>query len=65
MEKHFWLDGKYYRFYNDQWQLSMTLDSGWVEIGDEKLPPGLRNKYKGKQISKNNPGLGWGRGKNK
>ena len=65
LEKHFWLDGQYYRFCNGQWELSMTIENGWKVVGEKKLPPGLRKKYKAKRVSKKHPGLGWARGKNK
>ena len=58
LDKHFWLDGCYYRFYNGQWELSMTIDGGWNSADMETLPPGLRGKYKTKYVSKKHPGRG-------
>jgi hypothetical protein len=63
LDKHFWLDGRYYRFYNGQWELSMTIDGGWRSVDIETLPPGLRGKYKIKQVSKKNPRHGWSFGR--
>ena len=60
MEKHFWLDGRYYRFYNGRWELSMTIDGGWRPIDVKILPPGLHGKYKTKHVSKKHSGRGWG-----
>ena len=60
MDRHFWLDGSYYRFYNGGWQVSVTLDSGWKAAGEKKLPAGLRGKYKAKHASKKHAGRGWG-----
>jgi hypothetical protein len=65
LEKHFWLNGQYYRFCNGQWEVSMTIESGWEVVREEKLPPGLCKKYKDKHASKKHPGIGWARGKNK
>ncbi|MFB0554382.1 MAG: hypothetical protein ACETWQ_13840 [Phycisphaerae bacterium] len=59
LDRHFWLDGRYYRFYNGQWELSMSIDSGWRAVDVETLPPGLRGKYKTKHVSKKHPGRGW------
>ncbi len=63
--KHFWLNGQYYRFCNGQWEMSMAIESGWKVVGEEKLPPGLRKKYKDKHAWKKRPGTGLARGKNK
>ncbi len=63
LEKHFWLDGRYYRFYNGQWELSMTIDGGWRLVDGGTLPPGLRGKYKTKHVSKKHPGRGWSFGR--
>jgi len=63
LDKHFWLDGHYYRFYNGQWELSMTIDSGWRTVEGEMIPHGLRGKYKTKQVSKKHPGRGWSFGR--
>ena len=60
LDKHFWLDGRYYRFYNGQWELSMTIDGGWRLVDGGTLPPGLRGKYKTKHVSKKHPRRGWG-----
>lgn len=65
MDKHFWLDGQYYRFYDGHWELSVTIESGWEIIGDEKLPDGLRTKYKSKHLAKKNSGRGLALGKKK
>ena len=63
LDKHFWLDGHYYRFYNGQWELSMTVDGGWRSVDVETLPLGLRGKYKTKHVSKKHPGRGWSFGR--
>jgi hypothetical protein len=60
LEKHFWLDGHYYRFCNRQWEASVSIGGGWIAIGEERLPAGLRGKYKAKHASKSHPGRGWG-----
>jgi len=60
MDRHFWLGGYYYRFYNGGWQVSVSLESGWKAAGDKTLPPGLRGKYKAGHASKKHPGRGWG-----
>jgi hypothetical protein len=65
LEKHFWLDGHYYRFINGSWQVSVSIDSGWAAVGERALPPGLRKKYKGWQASDGRPGRGWGVAKKK
>ncbi|MFX0204099.1 MAG: hypothetical protein ACFFCW_49000 [Candidatus Hodarchaeota archaeon] len=65
LEKHFWLDGQYYRFCNGQWEFSMTIENGWKVVCEEKLPPGLRKKYKVKHTSNKHPRRGLALGKNK
>ena len=62
---HFWLDGLYYRFSGDQWQVSVTIDGGWKGIGKEKLPPGLRTKQFAQQSPGNHPGRGLALGRKK
>jgi len=60
LEKHYYLDGTYYRFGEDGWQVSVTLEGGWELISEDSVPPGLRGKYKAKQVSKAHPGRGRG-----
>lgn len=62
-DNHFWLDGHYYRFYDGQWELSVTIDGGWRAVDIETLPRGLRGKYKIRHVSKKHQGRGWGFGK--
>lgn len=64
-ERHFWLDGHYYRFCNGRWEASVSIGSGWKAAEIEKLPPGLRGKYKAKHASKTHPGRGLALGKQK
>jgi hypothetical protein len=64
-EKHFWLDGQYYRFRNGQWEVSLSIGTGWRMVSAETLPPGLRGKYKAKHALRTHPGRGWGLAKKK
>jgi hypothetical protein len=59
LDKHFWFDGRYYRFHNSQWELSMTIDGGWKSVDVKTLPPGLRGKYKNKHVSKKHQNREW------
>lgn len=65
-EKHYYLDGHYYRFCSNRWEISMQVDVGWEPARIELVPAKLRGKYKAKHISKTHPGRGYGlQGKNK
>ena len=66
LEGHYYLDGSYYRFCSNRWEVSMQVDGGWKPTRIEMLPPGLREKHKAKHVSKAHPGRGYGlQGKNK
>jgi len=61
---HYYLDGHYYRFHQDRWQISVSVKGKWQQLGKRPLPPGLKAKAAKKYVSKTNPGKGHGRIKN-
>jgi hypothetical protein len=42
----YYCDGRFYRFCDSRWQVSIRVDSGWTVLADDSLPPGLRAKHK-------------------
>ncbi|MHC4478562.1 MAG: hypothetical protein ACYTEL_23240 [Planctomycetota bacterium] len=61
---HYYFEGHYYRFHQDQWHMSVDINSGWKPASNDRLPSGLRAKGKAKH-AKNHPGRGHGAKKNK
>jgi hypothetical protein len=51
---HYYYNDRFYRLSGAEWQVSLTLDSGWVRISDDRLPPGLRKN----KVAKANHGRG-------
>ena len=64
-ERHYYLDGLYYRFCNGQWQVSVAIESGWKTAPEQSLPPGLRGKYTSRHTSKSHKGRGLALGNQK
>jgi hypothetical protein len=62
---HYYLDGHYYRFHEDHWQISVSIKGKWQHLGQRPLPPGLKRKAAKKFIAKEHPGKGHSRIKNK
>ncbi len=59
---YYYYDGYFYRLTDGVWQVSLKIDGGWGPKSSKPLPPGLRNRAKGK--SRNN-GKAVARGKHK
>lgn len=62
---HFYLKGNYYRYHEPHWEVGVHVDGPWKLVSDDALPKGLRAKEKSKGKSKEHPGRGLGREKNK
>ncbi len=62
---HYFFDGHYYRFYKNNWQVSVSINNPkWKSAKLEILPPGLKAKHKIK-LSKAKPFKAWGKLKRK
>lgn len=57
---HYYCNGHYYRFHDDNWQVSVRIDGVWEFVADRDLPPGLRKNKEYKHVSKAHPGRGYG-----
>lgn len=53
---HYYYKGHYYHFGGVQWEVGAHIDGPWKSVSEGSLPPGLRDKDKGK--SKGPPGRG-------
>jgi len=62
---HFYFKGNYYRYHEPHWEVGVHVDGPWKLVSDGALPRGLRAKEKSKGKSKERPGRGLGREKNK
>jgi len=51
---HYYYNDRFYRLCGTEWQVSLTLNSGWVRISDDRLPPGLQKN----RVAKANNGRG-------
>jgi len=45
---YYFLDNSYYRHSNDGWYYSQRADRDWQAYNQDRLPPGLAKKYRGK-----------------
>ncbi len=51
---HYYYNNRFYRLSGIEWQVSATMDGGWVRISDDRLPPGLQKNI----VAKANNGRG-------
>lgn len=51
---HYFYNEHFYRLCGTEWEVSLTLDSGWAPVSEDRLPPGLQKKKVAK--AKMNPG---------
>jgi len=42
----YWYDGHFYRRHRDRWDYSSRFDGPWHSIAHDRLPPGLRRRYR-------------------
>lgn len=48
----YYLEGRYYRYDADRWDMSVDLHGSWSAISENDIPPGLKSKGKGKSKPK-------------
>ena len=51
---HYYYNDQFYRLCGAEWQVSLTLDAGWVRISEDRVPPGLQKN----KVAKANNGRG-------
>ena len=62
---HYFFNGHYYRFYNNYWQVSLSINNAkWKPAKHEIIPPGLKAKHTIK-LSNAKPAKAWGKIKRK
>ena len=57
---HYFGDGRYYRYLDGAWTISVAVGGPWNRVQIDAVPPGLRKKYRGRGKRK---GRGKGKGK--
>lgn len=51
---HYYYNDQFYRLCGAEWQVSLTLDGGWVRVSEDRLPLGLQKN----KVAKANNGRG-------